>query len=151
VTAGLENLYSQDIRDLAETVREARRLPEPQATISRKSPLCGSQVTLDVSCSPEGIIEALGYEVRACALGEAVTALVSQIAPGQNRGEISKAAQDFRDLLKSAQPMPEGPWKGLDLMLPAHKVRARHRSALLPFEALLLALAQIEAATQAKE
>lgn len=144
MSAGLESLYSQDIRDLAETVRDAQRLSEPQATISRKSPLCGSQVTLDVSCDAEGTIEALGYEVRACALGEAVTALVLKTAPGQKRAEISKAAQDFRDLLKSAQPMPEGPWKALDMMLPAHKVRARHRSALLPFEALLLALAQIE-------
>lgn len=140
---GLESLYSAEIRTLAETVREDHRLANPDTSVTRKSPLCGSQVTLDVRLDGEGRIAELGHEVRACALGESVTALVLKIAPGCSREEIFEAAQAFRALLKNAEPMPDGPWKELDIMAPAHRIRSRHRSALLPFEVLLMAFGQI--------
>ena len=44
----------------------------------RRSPICGSRVTVDVNLDAEGRVAEIGMLVRACALGQASAALLKQ-------------------------------------------------------------------------
>ncbi|MEO1688741.1 MAG: iron-sulfur cluster assembly scaffold protein, partial [Pseudomonadota bacterium] len=71
----LISLYSKRILALASDIPHAGRLPDAQATARKRSPLCGSAVTVDLTLD-DGRIAAFGQEVKACALGQASAAVL---------------------------------------------------------------------------
>ena len=72
----LIKLYSQRILALAADMPHAERLTAPQVTARKRSPLCGSTVTVDLDLQ-DGRIVAFGQDVKACALGQASAAVPS--------------------------------------------------------------------------
>jgi NifU-like protein involved in Fe-S cluster formation len=79
-------------------------------------------------------VVAFGQEVRACALGQASAALLSQNVVGQDADAIREAADALRGFLSGERDDP-GSWPGLDIFAPARPHRARHPSILLAFDA----------------
>ena len=71
----LIKLYSQKILGLAADIPHTARLSDPGATVKKRSPLCGSTVTVDVTTS-DGVVAEFGQDVKACALGQAAAAVV---------------------------------------------------------------------------
>ncbi|MFT7595272.1 MAG: NifU-like protein involved in Fe-S cluster formation, partial [Paracoccaceae bacterium] len=71
----LIKLYSARILALAADIPHLDRLPNPAATVKKRSPLCGSTVTVDV-CLRDGRITEFGQDVKACALGQASASVV---------------------------------------------------------------------------
>lgn len=128
-------LYNSEILRLATTTAQFARLPEPHASVEKRSPVCGSRVTVDVRLDNEGNIDALGLEVRACALGQASAALMAASAHGRSAGELESARDALAAFLADIRPDP-GEWPGLTLLAPAVPHRARHASILLAFEAV---------------
>ena len=74
-------LYNRDILRLAASIPHQRRLDAPQASVERRSPVCGSRVVVDVVLDDDGRVAALGQEVKACALGQASAALMAILLP----------------------------------------------------------------------
>ena len=134
-------LYNRDILRLAASIPHQRRLDEPQASVERRSPVCGSRVVVDVVTDGEGRVSALGQEVRACALGQASAALMGAAAVGLRPGELAAARDALADYLSGARDEP-GAWPGLELLAGARSFPARHASILLPFEAVAQAAAE---------
>jgi NifU-like protein involved in Fe-S cluster formation len=128
-------LYNSEILRLATTTAQFMRLSEPHASVEKRSPVCGSRVTVDVRLDREGNIDALGLEVRACALGQASAALMAASAQGRNAGELESARDALAAFLADMRPDP-GDWPGLMLLAPAVPHRARHASILLAFDAV---------------
>ena len=62
-------LYNAEILRLAATIPHHERLSEPMATAEKRSPICGSRVTIDVAVDDAGRVSEVGLLVRACALG----------------------------------------------------------------------------------
>ena len=89
-------LYNARILRLATTIPHQARLSDPQATVSKRSPICGSRVTVDVVMDDGGRVAALGQEVRACALGQASAALMGEHALGRTAAELAEAATNSR-------------------------------------------------------
>ena len=141
----LVKLYSGRILALAADIPHLGRLPHPTATSKRRSPLCGSTVTVDVVTQGGRIVE-FGQEVKACALGQASAAILGGAVIGRSRDEIEAARDALRAMLKSDGPVPPAPFDGLEVLLPAREFRNRHASILLAFEATADALAQAEEA-----
>ena len=81
-------LYNMDILRLAANIPHLKRLERAQATVERRSPTCGSRVLVDVALNDEGQISDLGWEVNACALGQASASLLSTHAIGHSAQEI---------------------------------------------------------------
>ena len=69
----LINLYSERILELATNVPHVERLDTPDATAKKRSPLCGSTVTVDIALT-DGKITDYAQEVKACTLGQAAAA-----------------------------------------------------------------------------
>jgi NifU-like protein involved in Fe-S cluster formation len=135
----LIQLYSKRILALAADIPHAERLPAPDGTATRRSPLCGSTVTVDVTLA-DGRIADLGQDVKACALGQASAAVLGAAAVGRTRDELAAARDALRAMLKSGGDAPEAPFDGLEALLPARDFKNRHASILLPFEAAVAAM-----------
>lgn len=129
-----EPLYNSDILRLATATAAFVRLPDPDGTAERRSPVCGSRVKVDVKLDGGRKISALGIEARACALGQASTALMAENALGKTLAEIEAARDALSAYLEGTQG-DAGYWPGLEIFAPARKHRARHASIRLAFEA----------------
>jgi NifU-like protein involved in Fe-S cluster formation len=134
-------LYNARILRLASSIPHQSRLPAPQASIARRSPICGSRVVVDVVMGPDGRVAELGQEVRACALGQASAALMGEHAIGRSPEELAAARDALAAFLAGERDDP-GDWPGLDLFAPARPHAARHPSIRLAFEAVAEAAAQ---------
>jgi NifU-like protein involved in Fe-S cluster formation len=142
--ADLVKLYSQRILALAADIPHAERLTAPTASAKRRSPLCGSTVTVDVVVE-DGRIADFGQEVKACALGQAAASVVGANAIGRSRAEIERARDELRAMLKEDGPVPAPPFEGLEVVLPARDYKNRHASILLSLEATAEAMQAAEA------
>lgn len=134
-------LYNARILRLAASIPHLGRLSDPGGSAERRSPICGSRVTVDVVADGEGRIAALGLDVRACALGQASSALMAEQAVGRSLPEIAVARVALTDFLAGTRDDP-GDWPGLEIFGPARPHSARHPSIRLAFEAVEAALAE---------
>jgi NifU-like protein involved in Fe-S cluster formation len=134
----LIKLYSQRILALAAEIPLAERLAAPQVSARRRSPLCGSTVTVDL-CLEDGRIAAFGQDVKACALGQASASVLGRNVLGRTRAEIAAGREALLAMLKSGGPAPAAPFEALEALLPARDYKNRHASILLAWEATLAA------------
>lgn len=137
----LIKLYSARILALAADIPHLGRLSTPDATVKRRSPLCGSTVTVDVSVT-DGRLTDLGQDVKACALGQAAAAVVGSAAVGATLVQIETARDQLRAMLKDQGPVPDAPFDGFEVLTPAVAYKNRHASILLSIEATAEAVQQ---------
>lgn len=143
--ADLVKLYSNRILALAADIPHLGRLPAPQGTARRRSPLCGSTVTADVVLEG-GRVAAFAQDVKACALGQAAAAIVGAAIMGRTRAEVEAARDALRAMLAADGPVPPAPFDGFEVLTPARAFRNRHASILLAIEAAAEAMEQAERA-----
>lgn len=136
-----EPLYTLDILRLAASTANLARLDAPDATAERRSPACGSRVTIDLATGEDGKIARIGAEVRACAMGQASTALFARHAIGRDTTEIA-ASRDALASWLGGGPASGALWPEYSVFAPAIPRTARHAAILLPFDAALAALRQ---------
>ena len=141
----LIKLYSQRILALAADIPHRERLLAPQATAKRRSPLCGSTVTVDLQLE-DGRVTAFGQDVKACALGQASASVLARNVLGRSRAEIAAAREALKTMLTAGGPAPAGTFAELEVLRPARDYRNRHASILLAWDATLAAM---DEATQA--
>jgi len=137
-------LYNADILRLAATIPHQQRLPDAMATAERRSPICGSRVTVDVDVDAAGRVSAVGLLVRACALGQASSSLLAASVIGRSPDEIAAARDALTEWLARRGDVPD--WPGLSIFEPALDHSARHASIRLAFEAAAEAAAAAVAA-----
>jgi len=126
-------LYNAEILRLAATIPHHERLPEPMATAEKRSPICGSRITIDVAVDDEGKVSEVGLLVRACALGKASSSLLASNILGRTPAELAAARDALTAWLAREGDAPD--WPGMDIFTPALDYTARHPSIRLAFEA----------------
>lgn len=141
----LVRLYSGRILALAADIPHLGRLPVPQGSARKRSPLCGSTLTADVVLR-DGRVAEFAQEVKACALGQASAAIAGGAMIGRSLQELRAARDALAAMLKEGGPVPPAPFDGYGVLLPAREYRNRHASILLALEA---AVEAVEAAEQA--
>jgi NifU-like protein involved in Fe-S cluster formation len=141
----LIKLYSGRILELAADIPHLGRLPAPGGSARRRSPLCGSTVTVDVTMADHHV-KTFAQDVKACALGQAAASVVGRALPGRTLAEVERARDQLRAMLKDDGPVPAAPFDGLEVLLPARGYKNRHASILLPLEAAADAIAEAEKA-----
>ncbi len=136
----LIKLYSQRILALAADMPHVGRLPTPHASVKKRSPLCGSTITVDL-CINDGRISAYAQDVKACALGQAAASIVGAQAIGRTLDEITTARAQLKQMLVTASDTeakpPEAPFDGFEVLLPAREFKNRHASIMLALDATL--------------
>lgn len=127
-------LYNLAILRLAASIPFHARLSDPAGSAEKRSPVCGSDIIVDVTLGADGRVAELGMDVRACALGQASAALMGAHAIGRSRVELARARDQLADWLSGKRAeLPD--WPGMDALAPALAHSARHASIRLAFEA----------------
>jgi NifU-like protein involved in Fe-S cluster formation len=142
--AMLDDIYSRRILELAASIPHLGRLPDADASATARSKLCGSTVTVDLKLDGD-VVTAFAHDVKACALGQASSAIMGRHVIGSTAEELRSIRQTASRLLKADGQPPEGKWEDLRVLEPLRDYRARHASILLTFDAVVDALDQIEA------
>ena len=128
----LDELYQKQIIALARQSKQRSGLDNPDLTARVDNPLCGDRVTIDLSLEDQ-LIDDIGLTVRACALCEAASEVLSTHATKLSSTDIQKVENELRDYLSGKTPNP--PWAQLSVFEPVKKVTSRHECVLLPFVA----------------
>ena len=139
----LIKLYSGRILALASDIPLTERLSEPEATVKKRAPLCGSTVTVELTLE-NGRIAAFGQEVNACALGQASAAVLGANVIGRTKTQIDAARDQLRAMLGKNGPVPDAPFDGFEVLAPAKEFTNRHASILLAIEATAEAFQEAE-------
>ena len=142
----LIKLYSGRILELAASIPHLGRLAAPDGSAKRRSPLCGSTVTVDLTVK-DGRVVAFAQDVKACALGQAAASVMGSAVIGRTRGEVEAARDALAAMLKSGGPAPALPFGGFEVLIPAREYKNRHASIMLPLEATAEAMVAAENAT----
>ncbi|QYX58414.1 iron-sulfur cluster assembly scaffold protein [Roseovarius sp. SCSIO 43702] len=138
----LIKLYSGRILELAADIPRLGRLDAPSATVKRRSPLCGSTITVDITAE-DGCVTDYAQDVKACALGQAAASVVGGNIIGCSFDEVRAARDALHAMLKEDGPTPPAPFDGLEVLRPAASYKNRHASICLSLDAAVEALEQI--------
>ncbi|MEO0959422.1 MAG: iron-sulfur cluster assembly scaffold protein [Pseudomonadota bacterium] len=136
----LMKLYSERILALAAALPHAGRLEAAGGSAKKRSPLCGSTVTVDVTLDGAGRVSEFAQDVKACALGQSSASVLGQTVIGRDRSEIAAGRDALHAMLKSGGDAPTTPFDGLEALLPARDYKNRHASIMLAWDATLDAI-----------
>jgi len=136
----LSDLYSERILDAAAAIPPARRLSKPDASATKTSRVCGSQVSVDIVLK-NGAVADFGLEAKACALGQASASIVARNMVGASAAELYELRDAMRAMLKEGGDPPHGMrWGELAALASIRDYPQRHASTLLVFEAVCACL-----------
>ena len=127
------DLYTPEISALATGNPYPERLSDAAGSAERRSPICGSRVTVDIDLGDDGRVARVGTLVRACLLGQASSTLMARHVVGRSPAEIAAARDELTAWLAGEGATPA--WPGIDIFTPGLKLTARHPSIRLAFEA----------------
>jgi NifU-like protein involved in Fe-S cluster formation len=140
----LNDIYNKRIIELAGNIPRLGRLPDPHATATAHSKLCGSTVKVDLKM--EGpVVTDFAHDVKACALGQASSSIMARNVIGAKADELRSLREAVRKMLKENGPPPDGRWADIAVLEPVRDYKARHASTMLTFDAVVDAINQIEA------
>jgi NifU-like protein involved in Fe-S cluster formation len=139
----IDDVYNAKILGFAGNIGRIGRLPHPDASATAHSRLCGSTVTIDLKMR-DGIVTDFAHEVKACALGQASSAIMAANVVGATADELRAVRETMRKMLKDNGAPPEGRFADLKYLEPVRDFKARHASTMLTFDAVVDAIGQIE-------
>jgi len=140
----LNDVYNARILELAGNIPRLGRLPDPDATATAHSRLCGSTVTVDVKMK-DGVVSDFAHDVKACALGQASSSIMARNVIGSAPEELRRLREEVRRMLKENGAPPGGKWQDIAVLEPVRGFKARHASTLLTFDAVVEAVNAIAA------
>lgn len=140
----IDDVYNAKILGFAGNISRLGRLSDADATAKAHSKLCGSTVVVDLKMQ-DGIVTDFAHDVKACALGQASSAIMAEHVVGATAQELREVRETMQKMLKENGPPPEGRFADLKYLEPVRDYKARHASTMLTFDAVVDAIGQIEA------
>jgi NifU-like protein involved in Fe-S cluster formation len=139
----IDDVYNAKILGFAGNIGRLGRLSDPDATAKAHSRLCGSTVIVDLKMQ-DGIVTDFAHDVKACALGQASSAIMADTIVGATADELRAVRETMLNMLKENGPPPQGRFDDLKYLEPVRDYKARHASTMLTFDAVVDAIGQIE-------
>jgi nitrogen fixation NifU-like protein len=94
-----DQLYREVILDHYKNPRGHGTLEDPDVSAEGQNPLCGDEVSIYVSFEPgSDIIEEVKFSGRGCAISQAATSMLMEMAQGRSASEVAAMTKD--DLLE---------------------------------------------------
>jgi NifU-like protein involved in Fe-S cluster formation len=137
----MDDLYHPRILELASDIPHVGRLDAPAGASTKVSRVCGSVVTVELNMK-DGVVSEIAVLPKACALGQAATAVLAMHAIGASPQEIRAARDGLHAMLKEGAAPPTGRFWELRHLEGVRDYPARHASTMLAFDAAVDALEQ---------
>ena len=139
----IDDVYNSKILGFAGNIGRIGRLDAPDASAKAHSKLCGSTIVVDLKVEGDKIVD-YAHDVKACALGQASSAIVAANIIGATVAEMQQVRLEMQQMLKEGGSPPEGRFADLKYLQPVKDHKARHTSTLLVFDAVVDALDQVK-------
>ncbi|MEO0550595.1 MAG: iron-sulfur cluster assembly scaffold protein [Pseudomonadota bacterium] len=137
----MADLYHNRVLELAADIPNVGTLADAHGSATKLARICGSTVRVDIRLSDDNeTIEAIAVDPKACALGQAATAILSEHAVGATYAELVEARDQMRAMLKEGGEPPRGRFWELRHLEGVRDYPPRHASTMLAFEAVLEAI-----------
>lgn len=140
----MDDLYHGRVLELAADIPHIGRLEAPDGAATKVSRVCGSVVTVELKLK-DGVVSEIAVHPKACALGQASTAVLAMNAIGATPAEIREARDSLRAMLKEGGAPPQGRFWELRHLEGVREYPPRHTSTMLAFDAAVDALEQAKA------
>ncbi len=137
----VRDLYQDIILDRGRNPRHMHRLEPFDASAKGDNPMCGDQVEVRLTFTPERTVSDIAFEARGCAISLASADLMAEVVRGRGAGEIQALAASFGELAKTGDTRSAD--AALDTLRPLSGVSeypSRVKCATLPWAALIAAL-----------
>ncbi len=112
------SLYQEMILEHYRYPRNKGRLVHTDKTVSVQNPLCGDEITMDISFSGDKI-DKIAFEGKGCAISQALSSMLTEYAKQKTKNKLRKLNKQFMIGLLGMELGPN-----------------RLKCALLPLEAL---------------
>ncbi len=137
----MAELYHNRVLELAANIENVGTLEHAHGSATKTARICGSTVRVDVKLSDDGqTVSDIAVDPKACALGQAATAILSENAVGATVDEIIAARDAMKAMLKDDGEPPRGRFYELRHLEGVRDYPPRHASTMLAFEAILEAI-----------
>lgn len=137
----MSDLYHNRVLELAADIPNVGALADADGSATKVARICGSTVKVDVKLDEKGqSVTEIAVDPKACALGQAATAILSENAVGASYDELVAARDQLRAMLKEGGPAPKGRFWELRHLEGVRDYPPRHGSTILAFEAILEAI-----------
>ena len=136
------DLYTNNILELASNIPITTRLKHPDVSVTKRTTICGSSITLDLNIADSKIRE-VGLDIKACALGQASACIFLTGAVGTNFDTILELRRNLKTFLETGPFLIKAPFARYKYFKPAQKVPYRHDSVLLVLDASIEALQKV--------
>lgn len=139
--APMVDLYHNRVLELAADIPNVGTLADAHGSATKVSRVCGSTVRVDVTLADDGeTVTGIAVDPKACALGQAATAIMSEHAIGSTYAELVDVRDQLRAMLKDGGEPPRGRFYELRHLEGVRDYPPRHASTMLAFEAILDAI-----------
>lgn len=137
----MDDLYHGRVLELAADIPRVGRLSAPDGAATKVSRVCGSVVSVELNLK-DGVVSDIAVHPKACALGQAATAVLAMHAIGATPAELREARDGLAAMLKQGAPAPTGRFWELRHLEGVRDYPARHASTMLAFDAAVDAAEQ---------
>jgi len=135
-------LYQEMILDHYRRPRNKGEMPDADASVLMKNPLCGDEIAVHLRYDGDEIAD-LGFSGRGCSISQASASMMTQLLKGKSVEEAEGIRARFRDMVMGNKEAAEDASLGsLRALGGVARFPARVKCALLAWNALETALAK---------
>jgi nitrogen fixation NifU-like protein len=109
----LEELYREVILDHYRNPRNKGHLENPQASAQGVNPLCGDEITIEVSFDGDKVSE-IAVEGQGCSISQSSASMMTEAIKGKSRDEIDELVKRFRQMMSLDTSIDDSDDPGLD-------------------------------------
>jgi nitrogen fixation protein NifU and related proteins len=131
----LHQLYRDILMDHARRPRNAGRLERPDLQASVVNPLCGDELSVEVSMDGETIRD-VRFRVRGCAIATASASMLSEQLKGLTLAEVAGMERSFQAAMADKEAALPEEVEALEPLLSVRDYPHRQSCARLPWDAL---------------
>ena len=135
------DLYHNRVLELAADIPHVGTLEDAHGSALKVSRICGSTVRVDVKLAEDGqTVSEIAVDPKACALGQAATAILAEHAVGATYEELIQVRDELRAMLKEGGEPPKARFWELRHLEGVRDYPPRHASTMLAYEAIIEAI-----------
>jgi nitrogen fixation NifU-like protein len=94
----LEDLYREVILDHYRNPRNKGHIESPDATAHGVNPLCGDEVTIDLTFNDDTVTE-VAVESQGCSISQSSASMMTEAIKGKTRSEIESLTNKFKSMM----------------------------------------------------
>ncbi len=140
----LDDLYREVVLDHYRNPRNRKPLANPQAAVEGFNPLCGDELTLQISLS-NGQIEGVALQARGCSISQASGSMMSEAIKGKSLPEVRRVLAAFTAMMRGDPAVNAEELGDLEALEGVRGFPVRVKCATLAWHTLEQALAELAA------